>query len=58
MIIQTKDLNVAYKKINSKATRLKRVFVSYEIPAAPGANNAKPKIEDRGAVILVMGYKN
>lgn len=58
MVIQTKELNEAYKKANSKATRLKRVFVSYEIPATPSANNSKPKIEDRGAVVLVMGYKN
>lgn len=57
-IIQTKDLNEAYKAADKKATRLKRVFVNYEIPATPGANNSKPKIEDRGAVVLVMGYKN
>ena len=58
LIIQTKELNEAYKKENSEATRLKRVFVNYEIPATVGANNSKPKIEDRGAVVLVMGYKN
>ena len=57
-IIQTKDLNDAYKKSNKKANRLKRVFVNYEIPATPTANNSKPSIEDRGAVVLVMGYKN
>ncbi|MGV6860909.1 MAG: hypothetical protein ACWA41_04005 [Putridiphycobacter sp.] len=57
-IISTKWLNDAYKKENSKATRLKRVFVNYEIPATPGANNSKPEISDRGAVVLVLGYKN
>jgi len=57
-VIQTKDLNTVYKSVNKKASRLKRVFVNYEIPATKGANNSKPKIEDRGAVVLVMGYKN
>jgi len=51
-------LNTVYKSVNKKASRLKRVFVNYEIPATKGSNNSKPKIEDRGAVVLVMGYKN
>ena len=58
IVIQTKEMNDTYKKAKKNATRLKRVFVSYEIPAIAGANNSKPKIEDRGAVVLVMGYKN
>ena len=58
IVVQTKDLFDAYKKANGKSTRLKRVFVDYEIPATPGANNANPTIEHRGAVVLVMGYKN
>jgi len=57
-VVQTKDLNEAYKKAHKKATRLKRVFVSYEIPAVPTANNTKPTINDRGAAVLVLGYKN
>jgi len=58
ILISTKSLNDAYKKQKSKATRLKRVFINYEIPATPGANNKKPAISDRGAVVLVLGYKN
>ena len=58
VLIQTNELNKSYKAKNKKATRLKRVFVSYEIPATSTANNEKPTIEDRGAVVLVMGYEN
>jgi hypothetical protein len=58
VLVQTNELNAALKKASSNASRLKRVFVNYEIPATEGANNAKPSIDDRGAVILVMGYKN
>ena len=58
MVVQTKEMYDAYKSAGGKAPRLKRVFVDYEIPATPGANNANPTIEHRGAVVLVMGYKN
>ncbi len=58
IVVQTKDMFEAYKSAGGKAPRLKRVFVDYEIPATPGANNANPTIEHRGAVVLVMGYKN
>jgi len=58
IMIKTDDLNKALKLSNSKATRLKRVFISYEIPAIATANNSKPSLDDRGAVVLVMGYKN
>ena len=58
IIIQTDELNDAFKKANKRATRLKRVFVTYEIPATLGSNNSSPNIEDRGAIVLVMGYKN
>jgi hypothetical protein len=57
-LVQTSELNEAYQGASKNATRLKRVFVSYEIPATASANNEKPTIEDRGAVVLVMGYKN
>ncbi len=57
-LVQTSELNEAYKAKSENATRLKRVFVSYEIPPTTTANNEKPTIEDRGAVVLVMGYKN
>jgi len=57
-LVQTGELNENYMAVNKNATRLKRVFVSYEIPATSTANNDKPSIEDRGAVVLVMGYKN
>jgi len=58
VIVQTKEMFEAYKSGGGNASRLKRVFVDYEIPATPGANNANPTIEHRGAVVLVMGYKN
>jgi hypothetical protein len=58
IIIQTDELNDTFKNANKEATRLKRVFVTYEIPATSGANNSSPNIEDRGAIVLVMGYKN
>ncbi|MDX1351040.1 MAG: hypothetical protein R3279_12360 [Putridiphycobacter sp.] len=58
IVVQTKELNAAYTAASSSNTNLKRVFVEYEIPATPDANNANPTIEHRGAVVLVMGYKN
>ncbi|MFK8044074.1 MAG: hypothetical protein AB8B72_01165 [Crocinitomicaceae bacterium] len=58
MVVQTSELNDAYKASSSSKSKLKRVFVEYEIPATPEANNANPSIEHRGAVVLVMGYQN
>jgi hypothetical protein len=58
LVVNTNELNKVLKTANAKATRLKRIFISYEIPAVSTANNTKPLIEDRAAVILVMGYKN
>lgn len=58
MVVQTEALTEVYKKASPSNTQLKRVFVEYEIPATPEANNANPTIEHRGAVVLVMGYKN
>ncbi|MCG8576355.1 MAG: hypothetical protein MI810_15815 [Flavobacteriales bacterium] len=57
-VIESSALNEAYKSKKSNATRLKRVFVDYVIPATPGAENKKPTMKERGAIILVMGYKN
>ncbi len=58
IVVQTSDLNKVYQKSSSSKTDLKRVFVEYDIPATPSANNANPTIEHRGAMVLVMGYKN
>ena len=58
MVIESSDLNDTYKEKKAGASRLKRVFVDYVIPATPGSSNKKPTMKDRGAVILVMGYKN
>lgn len=58
LIIESADLNKTYKSMKTDASRLKRVFVDYEIPGVPGAQNKKPTMKERGAVILVMGYKN
>ena len=58
VVVESSDLNDTYKSKKSGASRLKRVFVDYEIPSIPGAQNKKPTMKERGAVILVMGYKN
>ncbi|MCB9224785.1 MAG: hypothetical protein H6582_11445 [Crocinitomicaceae bacterium] len=58
LLIESSELNKTYQSKKSGAERLKRVFVSYEIPGVPGAQNKKPTMKERGAVILVMGYKN
>ncbi len=58
MLIESTDLNETYKNKKSGANRLKRVFVDYIIPATPGAQNKKPTMKERGAVVLVTGYKN
>jgi len=58
LVVQTSELNEAYKTATSSKSKLKRVFVEYEIPATPEANNANPSIEHRGAVVMVMGYEN
>jgi len=56
-ITNTNELNKKLKELNKNSTRLKRVFISYEIPAVSTANNTNPLIEDRAAAVLVMGYK-
>ena len=57
-VINTSELNEVLKASNPKLKRLKRVFISYEIPAISTSNNTNPLIEDRAAAVLVMGYKN
>jgi hypothetical protein len=58
LLVESSELNKTYKSKKSGASRLKRVFVDYEIPGVPGAQNKKPTMKERGAVVLVMGYKN
>ena len=58
LTVESSDLNDIYISKKSGASRLKRVFVDYEIPGVPGAQNKQPTMKERGAVILVMGYKN
>lgn len=58
VVIESSELNDIYKTKKSNATRLKRVFVNYQIPGVPGAQNKNPTMKERAAVVLVMGYKN
>lgn len=58
LLVESSELNKTYQAQKNDAARLKRVFVDYEIPGVPGAQNKKPTMAERGAVILVMGYKN
>ena len=58
IVVESSELNDTYKKKNPEATRLKRVFVNYQIPGIPGAQNKTPTMKERAAVVLVMGYKN
>ena len=55
--IESSDLDKVYQDKKDTERRLKRVFVDYEIPGIPGVQNKKPTMSERGAVILVMGYK-
>lgn len=56
--LESSELNDIYQKEKGTGGRLKRVFVDYVITAIPGAENKKPTMKERGAVVLVMGYKN
>ncbi len=58
MVLESSELNATYKEKTGKETRLKRVFVNYVITAVPGAQNKKPTMNERGAIVPVMGYKN
>ncbi|MEX1001628.1 MAG: hypothetical protein WDZ35_05895 [Crocinitomicaceae bacterium] len=55
--IESSELDKVYQKEKGSDRRLKRVFVDYDIPGIPGTENKKPTMKERGAVILVMGYK-
>lgn len=58
ILVESPELNATYQSKTNSDLRLKRVFVDYVITAIPGANNQMPTMQERGAVVLVMGYKN
>lgn len=58
LLIESSELNEVYKSKTNTNGRLKRVFVNYIIHGIPGAENKTPTMKERGAVVLVMGYKN
>lgn len=58
VIVESSELNETYREKKNSKGRLKRVFVDYVITPVPGAQNKKPTMKERGAVVLVMGYKN
>lgn len=58
ILIESSELNQSYSDQKGTEKRLKRVFVNYVIPPVAGAQNKKPTMKERGAVVLVMGYKN
>lgn len=58
VLVESAELNETYRAEKNSNGRLKRVFVDYIITPVPGAQNKKPTMKERGAVVLVMGYKN
>lgn len=58
LLVESSELNATYQSKTNSDLKLKRVFVNYIITAIPGANNQMPTMKERGAVVLVMGYKN
>lgn len=58
ILVESTELNQVYQQKTKTTTRLKRVFVDYVITAIPGAQNQTPTMKERGAMVLVMGYKN
>ena len=58
ILLESAELNKIYQEKKNTSGRLKRVFVNYIITPVPGASNKKPTMKERGAVVLVMGYKN
>ncbi len=58
VLVESSELNETYRAAKNSKGRLKRVFVDYIITPVPGAINKKPTMKERGAVVLVMGYKN
>lgn len=52
--LNSDDLNKSFKKKFPNAARLKRVYVNYVIPSS---KSDKKTSDDRGAAILVLGYK-
>jgi hypothetical protein len=58
ILVESAELNKTYQSKKNTNGRLKRVFVNYVITAVAGAQNKQPTMKERGAVVLVMGYKN
>ena len=58
VLVESSELNDTYREAKNSKGRLKRVFVDYIITPVPGAINKKPTMKERGAIVLVMGYKN
>ncbi|WP_066759637.1 hypothetical protein [Crocinitomix algicola] len=58
LLVESSELNTTYLEKTGHSGRLKRVFVDYIITAIPTAENKTPTMKERGAVVLVMGYKN
>lgn len=52
--LNSDEMNKTYKSKFPSAARLKRVYVNYIIPSSKGD---KKTSDDRGAAILVLGYK-
>lgn len=57
VLVETSELNKVYESKKPNGGRLKRVFVSYAIPGVADAENKQPTMKERGAMVLVMGYK-
>lgn len=57
VVVETTELQTVYDEKKPNGGRLKRVFVSYAIPGIAGAENKTPTMKERGAMVLVMGYK-
>ncbi|WP_157454093.1 hypothetical protein [Crocinitomix catalasitica] len=58
IVVESSELNDSYLVQKNEKVRLKRVYVDYIIPETAGAQNKEPTMKERGAVVLVMGYKN
>lgn len=51
------ELNAAMKKAVPNAVRLKRVYVDFVISEDAQASSSSNPMDNRGAIVLVMGYK-
>jgi hypothetical protein len=48
-----KNLTIEKRECN----QFKRVYIDYDIPSIPEANNLTPETNERAAVVLAVGYK-